>query len=301
MFFACNFILPGDGNCLFHALSVCLEYTCNGTHHSLDLQDLMPRSAALRKMAVDYLVADPDRILYLEGEGESLETQPVQELLATVASSFQMTIEYYCSDMRRPSVWGGGPEIVALSNCLKRPIYVYELAVADQQFCLRRLARFGSPRYESKTPLHILSADSRFPDIEPGQHMLQGNHFLSLFPCDEQRARAQSDFRSSKPVRRRRSWLGNTASRVRGCVRVCLCLPARPRRANADKCLPIELKPAAAAAAQTVSAPHAAADADAAAAEAPEADTELLERERRALDTYRRLSGAHSDSAAPAA
>jgi OTU-like cysteine protease len=281
---------------------VCLEYTCNGTHHSLDLQDLMPKSAALRKKAVDYLVADPDRILYLEGEGETLETQPVRELLATVASSFQMTIEYYCADMRRSSVWGGGPEIVALSNCLKRPIYVYELAVADQKFCLRRLARFGSPRYESKTPLHILSADSRFPDVQPGQHMLQGNHFLSLFPCDEQRARAQFGSRSKPVARRRRSWLGYSASRLRSaassCVRVCLCLPERPRRADAEKCLPIEVK---AVAAHTVTAPHSAKEADAGAAEALEADSALLERERRALDTYTRLSGAHSSSAAPAA
>lgn len=30
--------------------------------------------------------------------------------------------------MRQSSVWGGGPEIVALSNALSRPIHVYELA-----------------------------------------------------------------------------------------------------------------------------------------------------------------------------
>lgn len=30
--------------------------------------------------------------------------------------------------MRQSSVWGGGPEIVALSNALCRPIHVYELA-----------------------------------------------------------------------------------------------------------------------------------------------------------------------------
>ncbi|CAN0239868.1 unnamed protein product, partial [Ectocarpus sp. 12 AP-2014] len=40
--------VPGDGNCLFHAISACLDHACNGTHPSLDLSELMPKSAALR-------------------------------------------------------------------------------------------------------------------------------------------------------------------------------------------------------------------------------------------------------------
>ncbi|CAN0446215.1 unnamed protein product, partial [Scytosiphon promiscuus] len=28
--------VPGDGNCLFHAISACLDHACNGTHPSLD-------------------------------------------------------------------------------------------------------------------------------------------------------------------------------------------------------------------------------------------------------------------------
>lgn len=43
--------VPGDGNCLFHAISACLEHACNGTHPSLDLSELMPKSAALRKVS----------------------------------------------------------------------------------------------------------------------------------------------------------------------------------------------------------------------------------------------------------
>lgn len=42
--------VPGDGNCLFHAISACLDHACNGTHPSLDLNELMPKSAALRKV-----------------------------------------------------------------------------------------------------------------------------------------------------------------------------------------------------------------------------------------------------------
>ena len=44
------------------------------------------------------------------------------------------------------------------------------------------MACFGSPKFDRKEPLHILSADSRFPDIEPKRIRRVGNHFLALFP-----------------------------------------------------------------------------------------------------------------------
>ena len=49
-------------------------------------------------------------------------------------------------------------------------------------FRLRRMACFGSPKFDRQPALHILSADSRFPDISPGQQLASGNHFLALIP-----------------------------------------------------------------------------------------------------------------------
>ena len=37
-----------------------------------------------------------------------------------------MTPQEYCSQMRNKGVWGGGPEILALVNRLRRPIHVFE-------------------------------------------------------------------------------------------------------------------------------------------------------------------------------
>eukprot|EP00752_Nemacystus_decipiens_P001329 g1319.t1 len=173
--------VPGDGNCLFHAISACLDHACNGTHPSLDLSELMPKSAALRKVAVDYLVENLKKTLYLEKE----ESVPVYELLSVVAAQYNMTAEHYCEVMRQSSVWGGGPEIVALSNALCRPIHVYELASNGVSFCFRRMACFGSPSFDDKQAIHILSADSRFPNLKPGRQLANGNHFLALFPCPE--------------------------------------------------------------------------------------------------------------------
>jgi len=58
----------------------------------------------------------------------------------------------------------------------------------SNQFCLRLLATFGSPKFDSKEPLHILSADSRFPDVDPRCALKDGNHFLAMFPVDRMRA-----------------------------------------------------------------------------------------------------------------
>jgi hypothetical protein len=147
-------------------------------------------------------------------------------LLSTASSQYGITPDEYCELMMQDSYWGGGPEIVALCAVLRRPIHVYELVPlifdenendrdsssssssindrdekirqgqdemhrykdrTNNKFCLRLLATFGSPKFNSNEPLHILSADSRFPDIEPNNALKDGNHFLAMFPVDKMR------------------------------------------------------------------------------------------------------------------
>lgn len=173
---------------------------------------LRRKSLALRNSAVDVLANESSggrRKLFLQGE-EYLEAR---ELLNAAAAQFDLEGEEYCELMRKESYWGGGPEIVALCNYLQRPIHIYELISAEEasnsqstdtppfnnnndspssannnnpkmskQFTLRRMACFGSPKFDRREPLHILSADSRFPDIEPRRIRKVGNHFLALFP-----------------------------------------------------------------------------------------------------------------------
>lgn len=212
--------VPGDGNCLFHSIATCLAYAANGTHVCMrDPSDLVAASRTLRAAAVGCLDRNARRRLFLQGD----EFLRAGELVTAAAAQYDLTAEEYCDQMRRDSYWGGGPEIVALCNVLRRPIHVYELCAAaevhpdemkeeeeedgargenkkqrQQQmklrgsanphiptsdtFRLRRMACFGSPRFDRREPLHILSADSRFPDIQPGKHQSTGNHFLALFP-----------------------------------------------------------------------------------------------------------------------
>ncbi|KAL7529118.1 hypothetical protein ACHAXR_002803 [Thalassiosira sp. AJA248-18] len=205
--------VPGDGNCLFHSIAACLHHEVNGTHLPMDsyecIGNLRHRSLELRNAAVDILHNAPNkgrRRLFLQGE-EYLEAR---ELLNAAAAQFDLMGEEYCELMRKESYWGGGPEIVALCNYLQRPIHIYcflpryELISAEEasnhhpstssnnnniktcnQFTLRRMACFGSPKFDRREPLHILSADSRFPDVEPRRIRKVGNHFLALFPVND--------------------------------------------------------------------------------------------------------------------
>jgi len=188
--------VPGDGNCLFHSLTICLSKVENGTHfcyHSDRITELRRYSRLLREKAVDYLASKPKRLLYLQGR----DYMRAQDLIETACSPYGCTPEEYCDTMRKESFWGGGPEVVALCNLLKRPIHIYELYPAAQHnnnqnkrggeasFRLRRMACFGSPKFDRREALHILSADSRFPDVTPGKQLAAGNHFLAVFPVGE--------------------------------------------------------------------------------------------------------------------
>lgn len=188
--------VPGDGNCLFHSISLCLEHAVNNTHWDMsassstggcNLDDLYSQSQLLRRKAVACL-QQTHRRLFLQGR----ETLRVHELVQAAAQQYGLEPEEYVMHMQQDSVWGGGPEIVALCNILQRPIHVYELAVnARDDFVLRRMACFGTPRFDRRKALHILSADSRFPDIEAGDQLSQGNHFLAIFPQERVKKRVR--------------------------------------------------------------------------------------------------------------
>ena len=174
--------VPGDGGCLFHAIAVVLRYEQSGLHTDFD-SAMKNMSHCLRKLSVDTLMED--KVLIMEGNENTTTTG----LLETVAEHYNMTAEKYCDNMRLHGTWGGGPEIVALSNFLKRPIHVYELCTTgyfSKCFELKVCAKFGTPSFddENKLPISILCADGRFPNILPGAQKMIGDHFLALFNCE---------------------------------------------------------------------------------------------------------------------
>ena len=114
--------VPGDGGCLFHALTVSLMYDKTKSHRLFD-DDMRKMSERLRKLAV-LLLKRENVTLFIEN-GESTTSS---DLLRIVSDHYNMTPEAYCDQMLLPTSWGGGPEIVSLSNHLQRPVHVFELS-----------------------------------------------------------------------------------------------------------------------------------------------------------------------------
>jgi len=192
-------------------LTVCLDYEYTHQHRDFD-GSLRKVSEKLRRLAVKLLTGENDTLVMDNGEEISSSN-----LLQIVSDHYNMTTNEYCAKMLQTHAWGGGPEIVAISNHLKRPIHVYELAssssngkssssnsagassrissssssssssisTTSKDFYLKVCAKFGSPTFDNhEKPLCILCADGRFPNIKPGTQKKAGDHFLALFPLN---------------------------------------------------------------------------------------------------------------------
>lgn len=133
--------VPGDGGCLFHAISACVSYSQTNAHVEFDWR-LRNLSHKLRHLAVSILKGN--QTLVVES-GESVDSCGLLEM---VADHYNMTADQYCEQMAHPRTWGGGPEIVALSNHFRCPIHVYQLGVSSglfqkTAFCFEPCAKFG--------------------------------------------------------------------------------------------------------------------------------------------------------------
>lgn len=173
--------VPGDGSCLFHSLAAGLSYLSTSQHLNFD-KKLRSLSKRLREISIETL-SEKNKVLVMEKD----QTIFANELLEIVSEHYNCTsAEQYLEDMKNSKTWGGGPEIVAISNSLSRPVHVYELCcdgfIGMKSFKLTLCGQFGSPTFDNQTPLFLLCADGRFPDIRPGEQKKQGDHFLALFP-----------------------------------------------------------------------------------------------------------------------
>jgi hypothetical protein len=176
--------VQGTGDCLFHSIAIGMAFEDNQSH--LDMHDpwLDARVRELRQLAVDTLVQGENCTLHLEGD----QSISAAELVAAAAEQYNMTSEDYCISMRRNGVWGGGPEILALVNAMRRPIHVFEPVAScnGTEFRLQLCGAFGSPKFDTcGKRVCIIAADDRFPKCRPvdvKRHGEGGSHFLALLP-----------------------------------------------------------------------------------------------------------------------
>jgi hypothetical protein len=151
--------VPGDGSCLFHAISVCLRHKLLRTHGDFDTT-CRELSRRLRSLACDVMCGclGIDTLFVIE-DGVPLIT--FVELQDLMSEKYNQSFQDYVSNMRHNlSAWGGGPEIIAISNYLQCPIHVYELCSSknDKEFRLTPKALFGSPNFDHR----FIPADAKF-------------------------------------------------------------------------------------------------------------------------------------------
>eukprot|EP01039_Chlorochromonas_danica_P008805 gene8805-9709_t len=175
--------VPGDGGCLFHSIATWLSYATFNKHLDFDWR-MRYLSIRLRELSVDIL--QKNQTLYVE-DNECIDTC---SLLEAVGEHYNLSALDYCQRMLDPKTWGGGPEIVALSNHFQCPIHVYNLCTVGnflkRSFRLELCAKFGSPLFDARAPIQLLCADGRFPNVRPGRQKDVGDHFLALFPCSSE-------------------------------------------------------------------------------------------------------------------
>ena len=156
--------VPGDGGCLFHAITASLSFLQTNKHMDFDMK-MRKLSLKLRHLAVQIL-QKRGKVLAME-EGDEIISEALLKMIADV---YEMKPDEYCHEILDPRTWGGGPEIVALSNHFKCPIHVYQLnsertwlsRLNKPTFQLEICAKFGSPNFDSKQPICLLCAVGRY-------------------------------------------------------------------------------------------------------------------------------------------
>jgi hypothetical protein len=150
--------VPGDGGCLFHAITAWVTYLQTSKHLDFDWR-MRNLSQKLRHLAVHILASNDTLVVE---NGEVLDSHFLLEMIAKL---YDVNTTEYCTQILDPRTWGGGPEIVALSNHFKCPIHVYQLGTTRSfmrlQFSLELCAKFGSPNFDERAPIYLLCADGR--------------------------------------------------------------------------------------------------------------------------------------------
>mmetsp|Transcript_12596 Transcript_12596/g.20949 ORF Transcript_12596/g.20949 Transcript_12596/m.20949 type:complete len:275 (-) Transcript_12596:54-878(-) len=190
--------VPGDGGCLFHAITAWITYLQTNKHMDFDWR-MRNLSQKLRHLAVHIL--QQNNTLVIEN-GDVMDSSLLLEMVSDI---YDLNTTEYCQQILDPRTWGGGPEIVALSNHFKCPIHVYQLCTSRSfmrglYFSLELCGKFGSPNFDEKSPMYLLCADGRFPNIKPGRHNRSGDHFLALFPVTAAAATPASTSTSTSTI-----------------------------------------------------------------------------------------------------
>mmetsp|Transcript_14196 Transcript_14196/g.23320 ORF Transcript_14196/g.23320 Transcript_14196/m.23320 type:complete len:429 (-) Transcript_14196:357-1643(-) len=185
--------VPSDGSCLFHAIGARLlhdKWLQNSIESQLPpMSKVIEYSSKLRQLAVNVLQDNPQRQFSMIRCGEEV-TETASSLVQLAADQYGISPNEYLASIQNESVWGGGPEIIALASELNRQIVVLEpeenMNVSSDVCYLKVRARFGNARYDSGScigdVIYILWANQQFPESHGRGRKELFNHYLAVFP-----------------------------------------------------------------------------------------------------------------------
>lgn len=127
--------VPGDGNCMFHALAYSLKGSARRT------------AAELRADAVQYMRAHLDQPLYPANDATTAREW--------IGFAGYPSAEQYLQTLARNGTWGQSLELAALCHVLSRPLGVYS---PDAKSKCRLIATFlpTSPEARAQQPIFVL-------------------------------------------------------------------------------------------------------------------------------------------------
>eukprot|EP00545_Synedropsis_sp_CCMP1620_P001011 CAMPEP_0119012062 /NCGR_PEP_ID=MMETSP1176-20130426/6057_1 /TAXON_ID=265551 /ORGANISM="Synedropsis recta cf, Strain CCMP1620" /LENGTH=313 /DNA_ID=CAMNT_0006964965 /DNA_START=105 /DNA_END=1045 /DNA_ORIENTATION=+ len=120
--------VPGDGDCMFLATAL-----ATATSMGLGANDVLLRQLAreTRQVVADIFATNNNTTLLVQGK----RLVSTHQLLQAAAREESLSPEVYLQQLRKEGceggLYGGGPELTVLSNVLRRPISIYELADID--------------------------------------------------------------------------------------------------------------------------------------------------------------------------
>lgn len=136
--------VAGDGRCLFRSVAAATAIRADGARLPPDVETA--EADRLRTLAVDQLSRRRAEVeWFIEGDFDA-----------------------YCDAMRRPSAWGGEPEILMLTHVLASPVEVF-MPSPDAR-AVRSIGKYGADEYPGDAVAVLFHG---------------AGHYEALAPCDE--------------------------------------------------------------------------------------------------------------------
>ncbi|KAL7497436.1 hypothetical protein ACHAWT_005619 [Skeletonema menzelii] len=128
--------VPGDGDCVFHAVLSAVFISMGFMNPDADAGDTLLSSMALEmRNVVAKFLSSPEGTLYVNNKPAKRIVR-CRDLLSSAAKNEGLSPDEYLKRLRQPGsqggLYGGGPELTVLSNILRRPISIYHLKQQQQ-------------------------------------------------------------------------------------------------------------------------------------------------------------------------